>query len=284
MGDWSLIGIAAALVFASAFGAWVWHLRLKNAGVIDVVWGANQALAAWIYAAFGAGWGPRRAVIALMVGLTGLRLSWYLCRRVLGHPEEGRYVALRQEWVPSRPAKDPAGTSGQAQVAWFHSIEAKFLLFFLAQALLVVLLSGPFLLVAQNPAPGFAPLEWAALLIFIQGFLGESVADAQLKAFKADPANKGRTCRDGLWRFSRHPNYFFEWLMWTAYAVMALAAPHGWVTLYAPLLMLHFLLNVTGVKYTEEQCLRSRGEDYARYQRETSAFIPWFPAPPSQPR
>jgi steroid 5-alpha reductase family enzyme len=268
-----LIGLATVLVFASAFGAWVWHLRLKNAGVIDVVWGANQALAAAVYAVFGSGWGPRRFAIAAMVGLTGLRLSWYLSRRVLGHPEEGRYVALREEW----------GAKGD--------INLIFLAFFLFQAVLVVALSLPFLLISQNQAPGFAGVEKAALALFFAGFLGESLADVQLKAFKADPASKGRTCRRGLWRYSRHPNYFFEWTMWLSYAVMALAAPYGWATLYAPALMLHFLLNVTGVKITEEQCLRTRGEDYARYIRETSAFVPWFTrrsdapqTPPSQPR
>lgn len=256
MTAWLLV---TALVMGSAFGAWVWHLRLRNAGVIDVVWGANQALAAAVFAALGGGWGPRRFAIAAMVGLTGLRLSWHLTRRVLGHPEEGRYVALRQEW----------GAKGD-----IHRI---FLLFFLAQGVLVLALAVPFYLVAQNPAVGFAPLEKAALALFFVGFLGESLADAQLKAFKADPASRGKTCRAGLWRYSRHPNYFFEWLMWVSYALMALAAPYGWVALYAPLLMLHFLLNVTGVKYTEEQCLRSKGEDYARYQRETPMFFPRLP-------
>lgn len=251
--------VAALLVMGSAFGAWVWHLRLKNAGVIDVVWGANQALAAAVFAIMTDGWGPRRFAIAAMVGLTGLRLSWYLGRRVLSHPEEGRYVALRQEW----------GAKG--------NIDRIFLLFFLAQGALVLALAEPFYLVAQNQAAGFAGIEIAAMALFFAGFLGESLADSQLKAFKADPANQGRTCRRGLWRFSRHPNYFFEWTMWLSYAVLALAVPYGWLTLYAPALMLHFLLNVTGVKYTEEQCLRTRGEDYARYQRETSAFVPWFP-------
>jgi steroid 5-alpha reductase family enzyme len=245
------------LVCASAFGAWLWHLRLKNAGVIDVVWGLNQALAAILFAVLGAGWGPRRALIAALVSVTGLRLTWHLARRVLGHPEEGRYVALRAEWAPN--------------------IELKFLLFFMAQALLVALLAVPFYLVAQNASVGFSPVEWAAMGIFAAGFLGESLADAQLAAFKADPSTKGKTCRRGLWRFSRHPNYFFEWAMWLSYFGLALATPYGWATAYAPALMLHFLLNVTGVKLTEEQCLRSRGEDYARYQRETSMFVPWWP-------
>lgn len=254
-----LILLAFSLVLASAFGAWLWHLRLKNAGVIDVVWGANQALAALIFAYFGTGWGPRRWLIAGMVGLTGLRLTWYLARRVLSHAEEGRYVALRQEWT----AKGGL------------SVELKFLGFFLFQAVLVMLLAMPFFLIAQDEALGLGNLAKLALLLFISGFIGESVADAQLKAFKADSANKGKTCRRGLWAYSRHPNYFFEWLMWLSYFLLALESPYGWATFYAPLLMLFFLLKVTGVKYTEDQCLRSRGEEYARYQREVSMFFPW---------
>lgn len=250
----SVFFLAFALVCLSAFGAWLWHLKLKNAGVIDIVWGANLALAAVVYAIFSAGWAPRRMAIAAMVSLTGLRLSYYLGRRVLGHPEEGRYVALRQDWGAH--------------------IELKFLGFFLFQAVLVGLLSMPFLLACLNPTSAFHPLELAAATLFALGFLGESASDAQLKAFKADASNRGKTCRVGLWNYSRHPNYFFEWTMWFSYFVFACASPWGWATVYAPALMLHFLLNVTGVKITEEQCLRSRGEDYAKYQREVSGFVP----------
>jgi steroid 5-alpha reductase family enzyme len=254
MSPYALFFSAFGLACASAFGAWLWHLKLKNAGVIDVVWGLNLALAAIVYAVLGPGWGPRRFTIAAMVSLTGLRLSYYLSRRVLGHPEEGRYVALRNDWG--------------------GNIELKFLGFFLFQALLVGLLSLPYLFASLNSAKGFQGLEFIGMALFVLGFVGESLADAQLKAFKADPSNQGKTCRQGLWAYSRHPNYFFEWVMWLSYFIYACASPWGWVTFYAPALMLHFLLNVTGVKITEEQCLRTRGEDYARYQRETSMFVP----------
>jgi steroid 5-alpha reductase family enzyme len=103
---------------------------------------------------------------------------------------------------------------------------------------------------------------------------GEAVADAQLAAFRADASNKGKTCRAGLWRYSRHPNYFFEWTHWLAYAVML---PEDWRVWVSPALMLYFLLRVSGIPATEAQALRSRGEDYRRYQRETSMFVPWPP-------
>ena len=264
MNPLQLFSTAFGIVCLSALAAWLWHLKLKNAGVIDLVWGLNLAIAAGVYAGFGSGWLPRRLAIAAIVALTGLRLSYYLGRRVLSHPEEGRYEALRKDWAPA-----PGGIS----------VELKFLAFFLFQSLLVGLLSLPYLLACLNATIGFHPLELFAIGLFAVGFAGESLADAQLKAFKARADSTARTCREGLWRFSRHPNYFFEWVMWLSYFVYACASPYGWLTFYAPALMLHFLLNVTGVKATEEQCLRSRGEDYAKYQRETSQFIPWFPKP-----
>ena len=250
------LGLGAAL--AVALLAWAWHLKLKNAGVIDIAWGMNLALMACLYASLGPGLAPRRWLIAGMVAITGLRLSTYLGRRVLGHPEEGRNVQLRAEWGAR--------------------IELKFLGICpsLFQALLASLLSLPYHFASLNPAPMLGALEWGAAALWAIGFIGESLADAQLKAFKADPANQGKACRRGLWGASRHPNYFFEWLMWLSYFVYACASPWGWTTIYAPALMLHFLLNVTGVKATEEQCLRSRGDDYRRYQEQTSAFVPWF--------
>jgi steroid 5-alpha reductase family enzyme len=132
------------------------------------------------------------------------------------------------------------------------------------------------LLACLNPEPGLGAAEWSGVALWIVALCGEYLADRQLARFKADPANKGRTCQDGLWRYSRHPNYFFEWLVWCAYFLFALGSPHGIWTIYCPLLMLHFLVNVTGVKLTEEHSLRSRGDEYRRYQQTTSAFVPWF--------
>jgi steroid 5-alpha reductase family enzyme len=117
-------------------------------------------------------------------------------------------------------------------------------------------------------------LEAAGVAIWLVGLIGESIADGQLAAFKADASNHGRVCDVGLWRYSRHPNYFFEWTIWIGYAVFALASPWGWLALAMPALMLHFLINVTGVKATEEQALRSKGERYREYQQRTSMFIP----------
>jgi steroid 5-alpha reductase family enzyme len=140
-----------------------------------------------------------------------------------------------------------------------------------------LVLSAPILLTVFNRTEGIEPIAWAgaALWVFAAGL--ESVADAQLGRFRCDPANKGKTMREGLWRYSRHPNYFFQWLTWVAYALVALSAPYGWIGFVAPALILYLVLFVTGIPPAEEQALRSRGDDYRRYQRETSPFVPWFP-------
>ena len=121
------------------------------------------------------------------------------------------------------------------------------------------------------------PADQAALALFVLSLLGETLADAQLAAFKRNPANKGKVCDRGLWSVSRHPNYFFVWLTWVSFALFALPATWGWLGLIAPAAILYLLLFVTGIPLTEEQSIRSRGDAYRAYQRRVSAFVPWFP-------
>jgi steroid 5-alpha reductase family enzyme len=247
------------LVAAVMFALWVLGLRNRNFSYVDIGWSCNFAVLGVFYALLAPGYPLRRAIIATMFSVHGLRLGWHLARRIIGEPEEGRYVQLRKEW----------GASG--------NLNLKFLGFFEFQAALNAFLALPLLIVCFNRAPQIHPLEFIGLALFVIGLVGETAADAQLAAFKRNPANKGGVCDIGLWHYSRHPNYFFEWLIWIAYAVFALASPHGWIALAMPMLMLHFLLNVTGVKATEEQALRTKGERYRRYQARTSGFIPWVP-------
>ena len=253
---WTMLGIAAIAVASMMLLLWAIHLFTHNASIVDPGWAAGLALCAWVYALFGDGYEPRRWMVAAMAGVWGLRLAGYLLfTRVIGQPEEGRYVHLREKWKTH--------------------LALKFLIFFEVQALLDVILSVPFLLAARNPSPQIHPLEWLALAVWVVSITGEAVADAQLHGFKSDPANQGRVCQAGLWNYSRHPNYFFEWLIWIAYALLALPASQGWIALYAPLLMLYFLFKVTGIPATEAQAVRSKGDAYREYQRTTSAFVPW---------
>lgn len=254
----TLPSIGGGLLLLGFALLWLWQERHRDAGIVDVGWAAGLALLALLYALGGEGHPLRRLLVAVMGGLWGGRLALHLLfDRVLGKSEDGRYQTLRQEWGERAPAA--------------------FFLFFQAQAALDLLLSLPFLLAAMNPAPAQNAFDAAAVALWCVAVGGESLADRQLARWRADPANRGRTCRVGLWRFSRHPNYFFEWLTWCAFALLAWSAPLGWIGLTAPLLLLLFLFRITGIPATEAQALRSRGDDYRRYQAETSVFIPWFP-------
>jgi steroid 5-alpha reductase family enzyme len=125
----------------------------------------------------------------------------------------------------------------------------------------------------------------AGIAVWVASIAGESIADRQLARFRADPAHRGRTCRAGLWRYSRHPNYFFEWLHWFTYVALAVGSPLPWLSLAGPIVMYVFLRWVSGIPFTEAQALRTRGEDYRRYQQSTPLLFPWFPrtAPEGHP-
>lgn len=237
---------------------WLLQRRTGNAGVVDAGWAAVTGALAVIHGLLGDGEPARRLLLAGLGVAWGGRLAWHLWRdRVRGKPEEGRYVTLRRRWSP-------------------HADRA-FFLFYQAQGLAAVVLSLPFALAAQAGAGFPARTDVAAMLLVALGIAGETVADRQLLAFKRDPANRGRTCRAGLWRYSRHPNYFFEWILWCGFGLLGLASPWGWCGLAAPLLMLVTIVFVTGIPPTEAQALATRGDDYRAYRRLTSAFVPWPP-------
>lgn len=151
--------------------------------------------------------------------------------------------------------------------------------YFQLQAVAVCLFSYPPLLVMQNPRPAFSLWELLGVILWAVAVTGEAIADRQLATFRRQPWNKDRVCRTGLWRYSRHPNYFFEWLHWWSYVVMALALPagNGWATLIGPLIMGWALVKVTAIPLAESQALASRGDEYRLYQETTSAFFPWPP-------
>jgi steroid 5-alpha reductase family enzyme len=248
----------AAIVMAMMFVLWLIHLLIRNAAIVDVGWAAGLGILALYYAVAGPGYPPRKWAIAWMAGFWGLRLAAFLLfARVIGRPEDGRYIQLRKEWK--------------------NNLALRFLFFFEFQALLDVVLSTPFLIACLNTHAPLGLLEKIGAGIWLVSIFGEAVADQQLNTFKKNPENKGKTYRAGLWKYSRHPNYFFEWMMWLGYAVFALASPWGWIGLISPALILYFFLGATGIPATEAQALRSRGREYQAYQRTTSTFVPWLP-------
>ena len=254
-----LAGVALLLVLVIMALVWRASVRLRNAGIVDIAWSANFGLLALLYGLFGGGDPVRRALAASLMIVWSVRLAAHLWQRVIGHieVEDGRYAKLRESW-------------GAAA-------DRKMLGFFLFQGVTNVVLSAPILLASLNRESRFVGVEIAGVALWLVAVAGESFADAQLRRFKADPGNRGKVCSTGLWRYSRHPNYFFEWLVWCAFFLFALGSPWGWFSAYCPLLMFWFLYKVTGIPATEEQSLRSRGEAYRQYQRTTSPFFPWFP-------
>ncbi|AGG87376.1 DUF1295 domain-containing protein [Rhodanobacter denitrificans] len=251
---WQLL-IVWTLAAAMMSLGWRWQRTHANAGIVDVLWAAGVGGSAVLLAVLGSGAPWTRLLLAVLGGLWGSRLAVHLWRRVRGEPEDGRYRSLRAHW---------------------HGSEWKFFAFFQFQAVLVVLFALPFVAVSRNPAAS-GPWLLVAAAIWLLGVVGESIADAQLARFRSDPANRGHTCRQGFWRYSRHPNYFFEWLHWFAHVCLAIGSPIAWLAWSGPLLMYVFLRWISGVPYTEAQALLSRGEDYREYQRTTPMLIPWFP-------
>ena len=249
-----LTGLAIAVTYFTI--TWAISVRIKNYGLLDVAWSYGVAILAPIYAAFSPGEPVRKWLLTGLGVAWSLRLGTYILLRVLrNHPhEDARYETLRARWP---------GTG-------------KFLIFFELQALLVVIFSLPFLIVSFNPSPTLSRLEIAGLILAAVALLGETLADSQMQAFKRDPASSGQVCQRGLWHYSRHPNYFFEALIWWAFFLTALGSPSGWITIVCPLLMLQFLLKITGIPLTEEYAVKSKGDAYREYQRTTSVFIPWF--------
>jgi steroid 5-alpha reductase family enzyme len=251
--------LAAYLAMAAVMaGLWVLQLRLRNASIADVGWCLGLIAVVLWYATQATGEVERKILVAVLVVLYAGRLGFYiLLNRVIGKQEDARYRRLRERW----------GASGRL----------KMFVYFQLQALAVAAFSLPFLTLIQNPRPPFALLELAGLPIWIVAVSGEAMADWQLAQFRSKPWNRGRVCRAGLWYLSRHPNYFFEWLHWWAYVVMAIGAP-GWpLTWVGPVAMGWALLKVTGIPLAEAQALASRGEEYRIYQQTTNSFIPWWP-------
>jgi steroid 5-alpha reductase family enzyme len=252
---WAQLGslwLLAALLMSLG---WQWQRARGNAGIVDVLWAAGLGGGAVWLALTGDGALWPRLLLAVLGGGWGGRLALHLWSRVRGESEDGRYQNLRAHW---------------------HGSQLNFFVFFQFQALLIVLFALPFSAVAHNRQ---ASLPWllAGVSVWLLSVGGETLADRQLAHFRAHSANRGRTCRDGLWRYSRHPNYFFEWLHWFAYVCLAIGSPLAWLAWVGPLVMYVFLRWISGIPFTEKQALRSRGDDYRAYQRSTPMLLPWLP-------
>lgn len=250
----ALIGLVVMVAYFAAF--WVLQHRINNAAVVDVGWGMSVAIVGGLFCLLGSGEPTRRWVAATLLFLWAIRLSYFLYIRWSSHPEDERYSKLKREW-------------GE-QASW------RMFRFYQMQALGAYLFALPLLLISSLNDP-WCYLDSLAVAIWVISIAGESIADYQLYLFKQDPSNKGEVCNVGLWKYSRHPNYFFEWLHWWTYVSFSIHNPLGFLTLLAPLAMWYFLAKVTGIPTSETQAVKSRGDKYRQYQQTTNAFFPWFP-------
>lgn len=228
---------------------------LKFFSLVDAVWALSFSVIALCFGLW-SGVFDQAVVFYGIVALWSLRLSAYILARVLSHypNEDARYTTLKAKWGAEQ-------LTGSAR-------------FFLLQGLSIVVLSLPLILVASDDDHHIGALERIAILIWLIGVIGEALSDAQLRAFKMDPQNAGQVCEVGLWRLCRHPNYFFEWIIWCAFGLYALRADFGFLALIAPAFMFYLLNYVSGVPLAEAQSIRSKGERYLAYQRRTNRFFP----------
>lgn len=257
MAAFSLFGIGLLTAVALLMIVWLIQLFTRNAGLVDAIWSASLGVIAMEYALFGTAPPAARILMATLALTWSLRLAGYLALRMRGAPEDSRYTALRRSW----------GSRADLYMLGF----------FLFQAVVAAILSIPFLVIAYMPTtPAFGIAALAVMLWFI-AVVGEAMADAQLQRFKQQPANHGKICAVGLWRYSRHPNYFFESLHWVAYVVLAMGTPYWWATLASPVIMAVLLLKVSGIPTIEGKDASKKREGHDEYVRTTSAFIPWPP-------
>jgi steroid 5-alpha reductase family enzyme len=263
---WCLEALAAIAVALSILmaGAWAVQQRSGNSGWVDTIWtfslglvGAGSAL--WPVGDTAPN--ARQWLVAALVAIWSLRLGSHIAVRTAGISDDPRYAAFAKEWGADSPRKMFIFLQNQG----FGSIPLVFSIF----------------VASRFPSDVLRIQDYLGALILLIGISGEALADAQLKRFRTDPTNKDRVCDVDLWRWSRHPNYFFEWFGWLAYPVIAISPdyPWGWATLLAPVFMYWILVHVTGIPPLEAQMLRSRGARYRDYQMRTSMF---FPLPPQK--
>jgi steroid 5-alpha reductase family enzyme len=242
---------------------WAYQAVRKDAGVVDVGWALGVGAMAVAVAASADGWLPRRILVAVLGGFWAFRLAGYILRdRILRPGEDSRYQRLRAYWG--------------------ERANRNFFFFFTSQSVLVVLFALPFLPLANISHSLVRPQDVVAILIWLAAIGGESLADWQLARFRRNPRNQGKACRLGLWRYSRHPNYFCEWLHWWSYVVMGIGSSGWWLTLAGPVSMYIFLRYITGIPHTEKEAFDSLGDEYREYQKTTSMFIPFAPREPKE--
>lgn len=245
--------LTLSLVFAVG---WIVSTRITNVSIVDAMWVYALLIPVSIFISANEGGLARDVILLSIAAVWSLRLGSHLTVRIYrSHPiEDSRYRSLRK--------------------LWGNRSNRNFFYFFQVNALLVFLLSLPFYFASKNSA-ALGALEWIGLVIFLIGWGGESLADKQLSSFLKRNRSK-QVCEVGLWNYSRHPNYFFEAVIWIGVYTFCSASPLSYLCIHAPLLMIFLLTKVTGIPPAEKSSIVSKGDAYRAYQKTTSPFVPWF--------
>jgi steroid 5-alpha reductase family enzyme len=237
------------------FGVALWQ---KRNDIADIVWGLGFVVAAACALFFSQASDARAILVSILVFIWGSRLAIRILLRNIKKPEDPRYRAWRQEWGD-------------------NFILRTYLQIFMLQGVLILIIATPVLYITTSDNPPLDYLDYLGTAIWVCGFLFEVVGDYQLDRFKEDPANKGKIMKYGLWRYSRHPNYFGEVLLWWGIFVIALSVKNGWLTLIGPATITFLILKVSGIPLAEKRSLHK--EEFQQYMKKTSAF---FPMPPKK--
>jgi steroid 5-alpha reductase family enzyme len=250
--------LTLAIIIGMMTCLWIISIFLKNVSIVDMFWGFGFVLSSFMYFIFTDGYEPRKILLLILVSVWGLRLSFYLAWRNIGKGEDFRYREFRKKYGENR--------------YWWVSYFQTFLL----QGILMWLISAP-LLGAQFYSTNneLVFFDYLAIIIWITGIVFEAGGDFQLARFKNNPENKGKVLNTGLWKYTRHPNYFGDAAVWWGYALFCLAAS-SYIPVLGSILMTLLIIKVSGVALLEKS-LKTQKSGYESYVRKTSSFIPWFP-------
>ncbi len=249
-------GYAALAVLLYMVAVFVIATLLKDNSIVDIAWGPGFLLIALASLAVQTTSPPRSLLLLVLVAVWAFRLAGHIFARSRGKGEDYRYAAWRRDW---------------GKMFYLKS----FFFIFMLQGFLMLIIGYPIVFVASTEQPGLNLLDWAGVAVWCVGFAVETIGDYQLFMFKRNQANKGKIMRSGIWRYTRHPNYIGEAVLWWGVFLIALSAPWGWTTIVSPVTITFLLLRVSGVAMLEKKY--SSNPEYEEYKRTTNAFIPWFP-------
>lgn len=246
--------LAVALFIYMNFWFFVSLIKKRN-DFADVAWGIGFVFLTWISYFISANSGNRGLLVSVLVSIWGIRLAWYVYKRNRGKKEDYRYLAWREAWGK-----------------WF--VLRSYFQVYILQGFLLFVIVMPVLFINKNIGNSLNYLDLLGLSIWIFGFVFEVVGDAQLASFIKKPENKGKTMQSGLWKCTRHPNYFGEVVQWWGIWIISLSISFGWMMIISPVTITFLILKVSGIPMLEKKM--AENSDFINYKKRTSMFIPWF--------